>query len=457
MVATVKLKHVDRTDSGGWRYRRRIPTPLVETIGRVWFRHYFEAKTEAALVGEYPKAEAAFSKLVKEAKDSLSSVETQSPREAWFAAKVEADAMTAGVVGLENDEDDYDRREVVAESLRGVAGKALTITALMDPERPAPAHALQDARNIYLRERLGDDEDGRKRLDRVFKRVEEALGDLTKLPLSGLKREHARKVRDFMLQSRKRNGDLLSPATVERELNLVTAVISLALREFDLAGEVANPFEKLPVGAGGKEALQNESDKRDPLPADVIKAMRERLSSGAVRLPEIRLIWRMLEGTGCRMSEVTGLLVDDVDIASDLPSIRVKWNEDRRLKTQVSIRSVPLVGDALEAAKEALKLPREGRALFPRYSGKRGGDGASQILMKHLRKITTNPRHVNHSLRHNMKDWLVTADVPELVQNLLLGHTLGGEGNTAYGGDRAKLVVTTKALRKALGMPSDDT
>ncbi len=453
MVARVKLKHVDRTDSG-WRYRRRIPTRLVEVIGRVWFRHYFEAKTEAALVGEYPKAEAAFAKLVKEAKVSLSAVETQSPREAWFAAKVEADAMAAAVVGLENDEDDYDRREVVAESLRGVAGKALTVTALMDPERPAPAYTVQDARNIYLKERLGGDEDGRKRLDRVFKRVKEALGDLATFPLMGLKREHARKVRDFMLQSEKKGGGTLSPATVERELNLVSAVVSLALTEFDLDKVVANPFEKLPVGTGGKEALQNESDKRDPLPADVIKAMRERLSSGAVRLPEIGLIWRMLEGTGCRMSEVTGLLVDDVDVSSDLPSIRVQWNEDRRLKTQVSIRSVPLVGDALEAAEEALELRREGRALFPRYSRKRGGDGASQVLMKHLRKITTNPRHVNHSLRHNMKDWLVTADVPELVQNLLLGHTLGGEGNTAYGGDRAKLEVTTKALRKALGLPS---
>ncbi|AAV94350.1 tyrosine-type recombinase/integrase [Ruegeria pomeroyi] len=361
--------------------------------------------------------------------------------------------MSSAVVGLENDDDDYDRREVVAESLRGVPDKALTVVALMDPERPAPVHTLQDARNIYLKERLGDDEDGRKRVDRVFKRVEEALGDLTKLPLSGLKREHARKVRDHMLQSEKKGGGTLSPATVERELNLVTAVVSLALREFDLAGEVANPFEKLPVGSAGNEALKNESDKRDPLPADVIKAMRERLSSGAVRLPEIGLIWRLLEGTGCRMSEVTGLLVDDVDVTSDLPHIRIQWNEDRRLKTQVSIRSVPLVGDALDAAKEALELSREGRALFPRYSGKRGGDGASQILMKHLRTITTNPRHTNHSLRHKMKERLVTADVSELVQNFLLGHTLRGEGNTAYGGERAKLVVTTKALKKALGLP----
>jgi integrase len=456
MVATVKLKHVDKTETG-WRYRRRVPTPLVEVIGRVWFRHYFEAKTEAALFVEYPKAEAAFEKLVKEAKAILSAIESQSPREAWFAAKVEAEILVAGVVGLENDEDDYDRREVVAESLRGVAGKALTITALMDPERPAPTYTLQDARNIYLKERLGYDEDGRKRLDRVFNRVEKALGDLTELPLSCVKREQARKVRDFMLQSEKKGGGTLSPATVERELNLVSAVVSLALTEFDLDKIVANPFEGLPVATGGKEGLQNENDKRDPLPAEVITAMRERLSSGAVRLPEIGLIWRMLEGTGCRMSEVTGLLVDDVDVTSDLPHISIRWNEDRRLKTQVSIRSVPLVGDALAATKEALELPREGRALFPRYSGKRGGDGASQVLMKHLRTITTNPRHTNHSLRHNMKDWLVTADVPELVQNLLLGHTLKGEGNTAYGGPRAKLVVTTRALKKALRLPEGDS
>lgn len=73
----MKLKHVDRTDSGVWRYRRRVPTPLVEVIGRVWFRHYCEVKTEAALVGEYSKAEAAFDKLVRDAKASLSAVETQ--------------------------------------------------------------------------------------------------------------------------------------------------------------------------------------------------------------------------------------------------------------------------------------------------------------------------------------------------------------------------------------------
>lgn len=97
-------------------------------------------------------------------------------------------------------------------------------------------------------------------------------------------------------------------------------------------------------------------------------------------------------------------------------------------------------------------MPREGDALFPRYARERGADTASQALMKNLRTLTKNPRHVNHSLRHNMKDWLREAGVSVLEQNLILGHTLGGEGDTAYGGDRAKLAVTTKALTKALAL-----
>ncbi len=70
--------------------------------------------------------------------------------------------------------------------------------------------------------------------------------------------------------------------------------------------------------------------------------------------------------------------------------------------------------------------------------------------MKNLRTVTKNPRHVDHSLRHNMKDWLREAGVSVLEQNLILGHTLGGEGDTAHGGEKAKLAVTSKALAHAL-------
>jgi len=75
--------------------------------------------------------------------------------------------------------------------------------------------------------------------------------------------------------------------------------------------------------------------------------------------------------------------------------------------------------------------------------------------MQRVRTITENPRLVVHSLRHNMKDRLMLAGVAELDQNLILGHSLGGVGNRTYGGNPAKLVVTTAAMKRAFGLASE--
>jgi len=135
--------------------------------------------------------------------------------------------------------------------------------------------------------------------------------------------------------------------------------------------------------------------------------------TGKLRKPALGIIWRLLEGTGCRGAEVVGLRVEDVHVTGAYPHIRVMWHEDRRVKTKVSIRLVPLVGDTLEAAMEALDLATGERMLFPSYSHEGGPDAVSQALMKHLRTFTSSKRHVVYSLRHNMKDLLVTACVPE--------------------------------------------
>lgn len=74
-------------------------------------------------------------------------------------------------------------------------------------------------------------------------------------------------------------------------------------------------------------------------------------------------------------------------------------------------------------------------------------------MMKHIRRVTENPKHVVHSLRHNMKDSLMMAEVSSLDQNLILGHSLGGVGNRTYGGGLTKLRMTTRAMKRALGIP----
>ena len=70
--------------------------------------------------------------------------------------------------------------------------------------------------------------------------------------------------------------------------------------------------------------------------------------------------------------------------------------------------------------------------------------------MKHIRVVTKDPKHVVHSLRHNMKDWLILAEVPSLDQNLILGHAVEGVGDSVYGGMR-QLRQTTRAMIKAVG------
>jgi integrase len=443
MGVSVTLENLFEKGPGRWEYRRRVPTKLKAAFGQTEWKRVITARNDAELAREHARVVAEFERLVKEAKATLPG--PLSPRAQWLAAVARADALASGVIGVD---DEDEARNLVAESLP--RSDTLTIQALMDPLRAPPSYNLHDARDLYLKEYLkgGEGEDRRQSkvgLDRVFGRLEAALGARAAVALSELKREDARKVRDHMLATPRKGGGTLSVETVRRELNQVKAVVSYAIREFDLVGKAVNPFDKLDVGPGmGSAASSPDSEKRLPLPSKVIEGVRGRLAS-RTKTPDLFLIWRMLEGTGCRLTEITGLQVDDVHLISDLPHIKVRWNENRRLKTEVSVRSVPLVGDAFNAAKEALSLPREVAALFPRYGrGRRGGDAASQMLMKHLHAVVEDKQLVTHSLRHNVKDRLQEVEASELVQNLILGHALGGVGNRVYGGDRAKLLITTK-------------
>ncbi len=265
-----------------------------------------------------------FETLVAKAEAMATGTTVQTPRDKWLAAIAEADRIEAESVGLDDVYNDYlgveidpGRRETIAESVADAGGDPVLVKALLNPSAQAPEITLQDAVNIYLEERLSgpENEAGRVRLSRVFKRVKEALGDLSSIALVDLKRKDGRALRDFMLNSSRNGGGTLKPATVHRELNLVRAVVSMGIREFDLKGRAANPFEGLSVTPSNTAQTINDADMRDPLPPEVLDAMAERMKRGSNRNPEPGLVWRMLAGTGCPMAEVTGLRVQDVDLS----------------------------------------------------------------------------------------------------------------------------------------------
>lgn len=463
------LKHVERTKAGSWQYRRRVPKEVSATITKREFKRKLGDSEREALAA-YPRYHAEVEKEIAEAKlgrvrSEAASSATATEREAYAEAlRRRADLVAAGA----SDRDLALTADSMAEAYphgwdyepQGVPPVERHMINLLrhGPERyKAPVATLGDARKVYLKEHVrADDPATDSRVVGFTNRVvDAAISVIGRDPkLTAITREDARNIRDYMLDRVKVTGrgvgGKVSVSTVGRELSILSAVVNYGIRELGLPDTTANPFHGLPVAKVAKGRGQKPGEKRDPFPPEVLKATRQRVLSACS--PSLQLVWRLLEGTGCRLAEVTGLTVDDVDVSGPFPNIRVTWNENRRLKTETSRRHVPLVGDALEAAREALKLAKGCTMLFPDYGRVRGSDTASAALMKQVRKVTKDPKHVVHSLRHNMKDRLMLAEVSSLDQNLILGHALGGVGDRVYGGDTAKLRVTTRAMKRAFGL-----
>jgi integrase len=307
--------------------------------------------------------------------------------------------------------------------------------ALGAASRP-PEASLEDARKFYIQEKVKGSADELKktqRVDRVVTHIRKALG--RDPALSSLTRADAREVRDQMLKD-----EGMKPATVHRYLNDVRAMINHAIEELPLPG-VMNPFNKLEV-----KDDSNAKEQRKPFTPEQLKKTRERVLSHAS--DDLRLIWRLLEGTGGRLSEVAGLLVSDVHLDHKNPHIDVVFHPHRRLKNQGSIRKMPLVGDTLKAAQEAVDKATGGDLLFPLYGGSsKDRLKASAALMKHVRKIVTDDKVTVHSLRHSLKDRLRLVGVEPGAIDDILGHS-SGKVSERYGGAEATLAITMRAMCK---------
>lgn len=472
MGLIVTLKHIKKLADGRFRYRRRFPESVRKATGWEFTRTSADPLSERAIQRWHQEREIEFDRLVAKAK-RMAGTRDGTPFELYVDSKARAGELLEGIQGIDED----GARSVVADMIAskypddpetgdkvGISpADASLLSAIMKSDAKAPAPRIADAKRLYLEEKAGNPstERGRKRrndIDRVFRLVSEALGPRSELALTELRDSDARKVRDHMLQRTKSGGkgELVKPSSVRRELNILSAAWKVALKGFDLTrgAQAVNIFAGLSIPEEG-ESLSQQSE-RDPLPHKVIAAMFGKLDTArekrSGRLPTLRLIWRLLAGTGCRESEIAGLRTKDVVVIGQRPYIKVAWHEDRRVKNRSSVRFVPLVGDALLAATEAKDLAGEGHALFEAYYGQSGGTRLSAALMKHLREVRQGEapeKQVVHSLRHNMADWLRLSRAHTRTENLILGHALGGVGSRVYGGSQADLELITSAMEDA--------
>ena len=138
----------------------------------------------------------------------------------------------------------------------------------------------------------------------------------------------------------------------------------------------------------------------------------------------------LLGETGCRLAEIVGLELQDIDMEQELFHIRP--NSIRRLKTKNSERTLPIVDYAMTAMEQALKDSDE-KYLFPRYvrAGTCKADHASAALSKWLKKDFDGL--TAHCLRHTFRDRLRAVDCPlELIDQIGGWSSIGSIGSS-YG------------------------
>ncbi|WP_427311026.1 phage integrase [Cupriavidus sp. H39] len=290
--------------------------------------------------------------------------------------------------------------------------------------------ALSDMLDLYL-------ETHQKRGDakfetyakRAFGGLLAAIGDK---PIDEVTREDARKYIAKQLEKGNKT------TTVRRRLNTFKAAMTIYIREKEL--NRANPFEAIKIAAEGSDA-----EDREPFTPEELATLEKKCRS---QDDDMRWLLAMLADTGARLAEVAGLTLGEINLKADVPHIVIQRQPWRDLKTDWSVREVPLMGMALWGAKRVVESAKPGqRFAFPRYTSEQKGcnaESASAGVAKWLR--TNGLDHTAHELRHTMADRLREVHCPEEVR-----HSIGGwatRGEAARYGKGYSLLVKREWLSK---------
>ena len=226
-------------------------------------------------------------------------------------------------------------------------------------------------------------------------------------------------------------------ATIRRRINCISAIVNYAYAELDV--DKRNPFSRLFIKGEGQDV-----HKRGAFSLDQLKqGYGHALSSGL----QVKLLMPLLGETGCRLAEIVGLELDDIDMDEEV--ILIRPNSIRRLKTSNSTRTLPLVGHAKEAMLLALQHADD-HCLYPRYikDGTCRATHASNALGKWLKKdfgLTA------HSLRHTFRDRLRASGCPlELIYKIGGLSSIGTIGSK-YGQGYELDAVRDHVVKTSLG------
>ena len=143
-----------------------------------------------------------------------------------------------------------------------------------------------------------------------------------------------------------------------------------------------------------------------------------------------------------RLKELCGVCVGDISIQNK--SLSITPNAIRSLKTQNSIRTIPLPDKLIEALQPLRQGKDDNEPVFPKYATPAGNNKLSDDLNRLRRKTVNVKKKTIHSLRHTMKDSLRNSGCDSQLIDAILGHSSGTVGSR-YGSG-----YNTDSMRDAL-------
>lgn len=262
----------------------------------------------------------------------------------------------------------------------------------------AKRHTVADLVDRYLAEKLPHSKVRNKRERALYARIwRDRLGPLTLADLTAAK---INEVRQGMLGRVTRLGKPVTPSTINRQLAVLSAILTVAVKEYEwMDDSPMRKVGKLPEPRGRVRFLSDA--ERDAL-------LRECGAHSEV----LHTIVVCALSTGARKGELLGLRWADVDMTRALLTFHQTKNGERR--------TVPLVGVALDALRTHAKVRRlDTDLVFP------GTAGTPLEIGKMFREACTRAGIADfrfHDLRHTAASYLAMngATLAEIAE--VLGH-----------------------------------
>ena len=158
-----------------------------------------------------------------------------------------------------------------------------------------------------------------------------------------------------------------------------------------------------------------------PLTVDEVARLLAAPPEGTVVGMRDRAVLETLYGAGLRISELSGLDVDDLDLEEG--SVRVVGKGDKQRVVPLGRYAVKALEQYLTRARPSLATVRSRSAVFLNQRGGRlTRHGCARILATYVQRVGITKRVTPHSLRHSFATHLLEGGADVRVVQELLGH-----------------------------------